>query len=378
MNVIKIVAGDIEVDVPIPWAVYDEADCMLLKAGFIFKSQKKISEVIEHGVYRDRDALEPVKVVSRTDNEVTGISSPFILVNEYADRLGDILENIEEGERKTRERVIKLAENIMWLCDRDMEAIMAIIHLPASHKKYCLYHAIHVAMLSSVLAMRMNIHDGNRLSMICASLTANIGMRNFQKILQRQSVALTLEQRNSINEHPLISACILRKAGIDDEFWLKIVEQHHEQIDGGGYPRGLKGKEVITEASIISIVDVYTAMMSKRAGRARINVQDALREFFVEKGGAYSEVLSLYLIKELGIYPPGTFVHLANGEIAIVVKRLLGKSNTPIVKSVVGADGSVYSVPLRRDTSVKQFQIMESIFFDRDTPLNYEQIWGYA
>lgn len=377
MNVIKLVRGDIEVDVPTPWAVYDDTDCLLLKAGFIFKSPRKISELIERGVYRDRDAVAGNKVVFRKD-EVEDTSSPFILVNEYADRLGEILEHIEDGNRKTHDRVIKLAQHIMWLCDRDMEAALAIIHLPATHKKYCLYHSIHVAMLSSILAMRMNINNDHRLSMIAASLTANIAMRNLQELLQRQSLAISDEQREAINKHPLASSKILRAAGIVDETWLRVVEQHHEQIDGGGYPNGLKGDEIIIEASIISIVDVYTAMMSKRAGRAKINVQDALREFFIEKGGTYSEALALYLIKELGIFPPGTFVRLANNEVAIVVKRLIGKSNTPIVKSVIGADGKDFSIPLMRDTSDKKYQIMESIFCERRTPLNYEQIWGYA
>lgn len=377
MNVIKIVSGDIEIDVPTPWAVYDASDCLLLKAGFIFKSSRKISEVIERGVYRDRDAITSVKIFSSKD-EVDDTSSPFILANEYADRLGEILEHIEDGNRKTEYRVLKLAQHIMWLCDRDMEAALAIIHLPPTHKKYCLYHSIHIALLSSVLAMRMNVSDKNRLSMIAASLTANIGMRNLQELLQRQSSPLTEKQQEMIRAHPINSVNILKSAGIVDEVWLKVVEQHHEQIDGGGYPYGLKDDDILVEASIISIVDVYSAKMSGRAGRTKMNVQDALRLFFTGKGQAYSENLSLYLIKELGIFPPGTFVRLANNEIAIVVKRLVGKSNTPLVKSVIGADGKDFSTPLLRDTSYKEYQIMESIFCERKAPLNYEQIWGYA
>ena len=378
MDVIKLTTSDIEVGVPLPWAVYDDTDRMLLKAGFVFESAEKISEIIEHGIYRSRNSEDEIKVATLHSDEFDETSSPFILVNQYADRLCEILEHIEDGDRKTSKRVIILAEHIMRLCDRDMEAALAVIHLPATHKKYSVYHPIHVAMLSSVLALRMNISDENRLSMIAGSLTANIGMRNFQEILQRQCISLTDKQREMIKKHPRISVRILKQAGILDEVWLQVVEQHHEQIDGGGYPHGLKGDQVIIEASIISIVDVYTAMMSKRADRKQIQVQDALREFFVEKGGAYSETLCLQLIKELGIYPPGTYVRLANNEIAIVVKRLVGHSNTPIVKSIIDNDDKAFSVPLLRDTSNKKYQIMESLLFQCATPLNYEQIWGYA
>lgn len=377
MNVIKLVRGDIKVDVPIPWGVYDDNDCLLLKAGFVFKSAKKVSEVIKRGVYRDRDIPINGKVFTSKD-VVEDTSSPFILAQDYTVLLGDIFEDIEDGVLGTEERVIKLARHIMWLCDRDMEAAIAIIHLPPTHKKYCLYHSIHVALLSAVLAMRMNISDENRLSMTAASLTSNIGMRNLQELLQIQSHAVTDVQREKIEAHTLTSVKLLSDVGIVDEIWLKAVEQHHEQLDGNGYPHKLKDDEILIEASIISIADVYCAKMSGRAGRIKMNVQDALRSFFTDKSGAFSEELSLQLIKELGIFPPGTFVRLANGEIAIVVKRLVGKSNTPIVKGLIGANGNEFSIPLRRDTSDKEYQVMESVSFESDTPLNYEQIWGYA
>lgn len=377
MNVIKLVRGDIEVDVPTPWSVYDDSDGLLLKAGFVFKSAKKVSEIIERGVYRDRDAVPEGKVIFRKD-EVDDTSSPFILAYEHIVSLGELFEYIEDGNPNTQDRVVKLAKHIMWLCDRDMEAALAIIHLPPPHKKYCLYHSIHVALLSSVLAMRMNINDENRLSMIAASLTSNVGMRNLQELLQRQSHAITDVQRANIEAHTLTSVKLLRGAGVADELWLKAVEQHHEQLDGSGYPHGLKGSEILIEASIISIADVYCAKMSGRAGRIKMNVQDALRSFFTKKGDAFSEELSLQLIKELGIFPPGTFVRLVNNETAIVVKRLVGNSNAPIVKSVIGPDGKDYSTPLLRDTNYKEYQVMESVSFERKTPLNYEQIWGYT
>ena len=384
MNVIKLESGDIKIDEPLPWALYDDTDCMLYKAGIVFDTQQKISEVINRGVYREKINVNDVKPFDFQADEQVELhdkfdetKSPFDLVNDFADHLGTILENIEDGERNMGKRIIHLSKQIMWLCDRDMEACFAIIHLPANHPKYSLYHPVHVALISSVIAMRMNINNEHRLSMVAASLTANIGMRNFQELLQRQCLGITDKQRERIQQHPRISAKILRKAGIIDEVWLMVVEQHHERIDGKGYPNGLSGDEVSIEASIISIVDVYTAMMSKRADRKQIHVQDTLREFFTDKGGAYSETLTLLLIKELGIYPPGTFVRLANDDVAIVVKRMVGQSNTPIVKSVVDKDGKSYPSPLARDTGNKQFQIMESIFYDGVAKLNYEQIWGY-
>jgi len=379
MNVVKLIPGDIQIDIPLPWSVYDSTDYLLFKQGHVFESEKKIWEIIERGAYRDHDSDigSQVAAYEHQDN-FDNTRSPFYLVNHCADRLGEILEHIEDGNLEISQYVIRLAHDIMWLCDRDMEAAFAIFHIPATHKKYSLYHPVHVALLSSVLAMRMNINDQRRTSLVAAALTANVGMRNFQEVLQRQCLEITDKQRELIKKHPLTSVRILKAAGVGDQLWLNVVSQHHEQVDGGGYPKGLSGDEVLIEASIISISDCYTAMMSKRADRKAVNVKDTLREFFTEKGNAYTESLAVQLVKELGIYPPGTFVRLANNEQSIVVKRFVGRSNTPIVKSVVGADGELLPTPIVRDTSNKTYQIMESILLPKGIKINYEKIWGYS
>ncbi|MFZ2396651.1 MAG: HD domain-containing phosphohydrolase, partial [Smithella sp.] len=83
----------------------------------------------------------------------------------------------------------------------------------------------------------------------------------------------------------------------------EIVYQHHERMDGSGYPRNLKGDEIIMEARILSVADVVEAMASYRPYRAALGIEAALEEIEKNKGILYDEAVAdacLKLFRERG------------------------------------------------------------------------------
>jgi hypothetical protein len=102
----------------------------------------------------------------------------------------------------------------------------------------------------------------------------------------------------------------------------------------------------------------------------------ALREIFLKRGGKVDENLAKALIKELGLYPPGSFVRLHNGEIAIVFRR--GKTaTTPLVRSVIGPRGAMLGRPVRRDTSETHYVIVDLAPYDPSVRISFNQLWDY-
>lgn len=88
-------------------------------------------------------------------------------------------------------------------------------------------------------------------------------------------------------------------------------------------------------------------------------VHEAARSFFLRSGGAVNP-LAAAIIKEMGIYPPGACVKLANGETAVVVRR--GESaNAPQVYSLANGDGVPFAEPVRRDTRADRFKVMAAV-----------------
>lgn len=110
-------------------------------------------------------------------------------------------------------------------------------------------------------------------------------------------------------------------------------------------------------SQIVRFIDNFTAKHSPRASRKPLPAQQAARDLFMQSSG---NPLASLLIKELGIYPPGCYVKLASGEIAVVTHR--GESaKTPRVAAVTSPNGDVRSQPLRRDTSLPTHAITGTV-----------------
>jgi hypothetical protein len=142
------------------------------------------------------------------------------------------------------------------------------------------------------------------------------------------------------------------------------VLHHHERLDGSGYPHGLRGEDIPCPTRLLAIVDIYTAMLRPRTYRDAMPARMALRSIFLERGQLVDDALAAALIKELGVYPPGTLVRLANDEIGIVVRR--GEDAThPLVFRLMTAEGYRASVTVARDTREPEFRIVDAVSHDR-------------
>ncbi|MDH5436608.1 MAG: HD domain-containing protein [Gammaproteobacteria bacterium] len=374
MAIIKVSTSEVQVGQELPWTVCDANGKVLLKVGTVINSQRQLEALMERGLYRSdkpKKALPEKKKQYVDDN-----SSPFDLFNDIAFRLKHLFEGIARKDMEAPKRVIRLCKDIQALCAFDVDAALGAVHV-VHGQPYTIYHPLHIAVVCEVIGQAMKYTDDERIHFLAAAITGNVAMNELQELLQQQTSPLTEEQRTEINLHPKHSYEMLQAVGVTDKIWLNAVLQHHEMIDGSGYPDGISNDEVSVGAKIISVADKYSALLSPRAYREPLTAQEALRQFFVEKGKQYDEKLSMLFIKELGIFPPGVFVKLINGETAIVIKR--GENTLfPIVCSYIDAEGTGYGTPMKRDTSIKEFSVNAVVDPDRRIPLNLRMLWGYA
>lgn len=195
-------------------------------------------------------------------------------------------------------------------------------------------------------------------------------------LLQRGGVVENENQLETLLERDCLiaSACA---AGVGDPLWLEAVLHHHERLDGSGYPHGLRGDDIPHLARLLGIVDIYTAMLRPRTYRDAVPARMALRNIFLERGKQVDEALATLLIKELGVYPPGTLVRLANDEIGVVLHRG-GDAAHPQVSRLMTAEGYRASVAVVRDTHAAEFQIVDSVPHGRYPGLlpNIAALWN--
>ena len=369
---IKLDAKVMRVHAELPWPVFDASGRLLLNEGEMIPSEHALQILLERGLYRQLTAEELRQPVAKPEDRPV----PFDAINEYIPRLQQINLGLKGARDGIVERVRKLAHEIHQLCELDSDAALGAIHLGREHS-YSHLHQIHTAILCEIFGRSLGYSAVQSESLIAAALTANISMLELQDKLHTQKEPPNESQLSEIRQHPRNSETILKAAGVTDPLWLQIVFQHHERIDGSGYCEGLQGDAIIEEAKLLALADIYSAMVSPRAYRAEMQAKEVLRDMFLTRGNSVDERLCMVFIKEMGIYPPGSFVRLVNGEIAVVIQR--GKSATsPLVSSILSPRAGLYIKPLRRDTSLKEYAIKEFCTMEKSVKLNLSVIWGYS
>lgn len=367
----KIDTQEIKVGTAISWPAYDEKGRLLLTKGTVIQSQRQLNALLKRGLYRRTEDVKEAEKKPLIHERL----SPFVQIPDIIIRIEGINRSLINAVQGIGERIPMLAGDIRKMCQQDFDATLGAIHLYHDHD-YVSIHPLQVAVLSQLVADFLGYEKPRAIRLLCATLTANIGMLNLQAKLHHQKEPITPEQHKEIDRHPLKSVEILKAVGISDLVWLDTILQHHERIDGSGY-QGLKGDKILEEAKIIALADRYAAMISGRSYRNGKIPNDCLKQLFMNKGNEFDETLSLAFIKLLGIFPPGSFVNLENGEIAVVTKRAVD-GMWPNVKSIITPRGGPFNTPRRRNCNNPGEGIKE-LHTPKDLPpLNLNVLWDYA
>ena len=211
---------------------------------------------------------------------------------------------------------------------------------------YSVSHAL-LAAATCQLAGPLAGIQGERLKALSqAALTMNIGMRALQDRLASQTQPLDFEQRELIERHPTEGANVLRRLGVTDEIWLSLVEEHHETPDGRGYPKGKPVRDSLQH--LLRMSDLFVARISPRRSRRALAPNVAVRNLYLEMRDHSGELGAIFT-KQIGMYPPGTYVRLQSGETAVVVRRG-ARVNFPLTIAVADPIGMPLSPPQVRDT----------------------------
>jgi HD-GYP domain-containing protein (c-di-GMP phosphodiesterase class II) len=135
-----------------------------------------------------------------------------------------------------------------------------------------------------------------------------------------------------------------------------IVQQHHEQWSGKGFPLQLKGKEITALARIISIADAFVDLLSDRPGRNRYMSHEAIEYIMAGGGDQFDPELVEVFSRRIPSYPSGLSVQLNNGDTGIVINPKLGFIARPIVRICSKADQGELKTPVDIDLSKVEYQ----------------------
>lgn len=376
----KVSSCDLKLGEPLPFSIHDTDGRLLLRKGFVITNPDHIGQLITRGVLmEEKTSGGSAGAPSSHTSAPPPVTQP---VYDQMDGLVLNLKHILTTALKSPEhidlptRIKSLASNIQTLCQEDLDSALAAPYLDI-HNPYIVVHQIMGAILTEIIAGRKGLAAGERLPLVCAALTRDIGQLAIQSALEKCDGPLPSDLSLSLMEHPTRGMEILSRAGVADNVWLSAIRQHHERLDGSGYPLKLRENEVCLGARMLAIADTYSAMTKPRSYRGKAyHPQNALRDIYLKKDSHMDGELIQALIKEIGMMPPGTIVKLKNGEIAVVKNRAVKTSETTVF-SVYDTKGMPLFSPIRRDTLSSDFEITGMVPFAecRSAAVTIKRLW---
>lgn len=371
----RISISDVTVGDPLPWDVFDSSGVLLLHQGYIVNDQRQVEVLIERGLYVDFPSPGNMRRPSAQILPKKEKPSVLRLINEANKRLEHVLLNLQ-NEANAEAKILEIAKVVDFAVGLNSDVALACILLNQISGVYAVRHCTDTAIVSILVARTMQKSADEIMSIIAAALTMNIGMLSYHDRLQKKESVLTEEEFAIMRQHPRNGVDALQQAGITDHDWLSYVLHHHENEDGSGYPSGLAGQDIPQNSKIIALADRYCARVSARSYKKSLFPNTALRDIFVDQGRSVDPLLAAYFIKELGLYPPGTFVRLQNREIAVVTRKGAAPT-TPIVHAIIGPGGGLLGSSAKRDTGNNIYAIQE-VLHEKKLTMRFEmhQLWG--
>lgn len=237
----------------------------------------------------------------------------------------------------------------------DATLMLLVFESSQAFEDYSARHALLTLLLCDLVAQQLQFAPALRETLQNAALTMNFGASVVHDRMAAQADVATAAQRQAIAAHGDRAAQRLAAAGVTDEIWLTAVRLHH---DAGPGPLAARsdGEKL---ARLLRRIDLFGARLSPRRSRTAMSGAAAARAVFLDEGGQPDEA-GAALIKAVGLYPPGSIVRLANGEVGMVFKRGFS-ANEPLVAALIGKSGSPLSHPVPRDTRLASQAIAASL-----------------
>lgn len=318
--------------------------------------------------------MDAPKLQEATESSAVGTESPLPVATETAAKPLTTAQALDVWEQlmiRTRRLLCEETIDAAWV-ERFAEltsivrrqaalnpdlALYVLIEANGSNAEhYSTQHALTCLVIAELAAEWMEWSEEEKWVLARAALSMNLSITSLQDSLAKQSSSLTDSQRGQISVHAATSADWLTKAGVSDEAWLHVVREHHT----------VQEADVAQEASnetrlaeLLRRVDIYLAKLSRRGSRQSITPAMAARDACLDASG-HPDSIGATLLRVVGLYPPGTFVELANGETAVVIERG-SKAHTPIVASIRRKDGGLLMQPTRRNTLRTGFTVKRGV-----------------
>lgn len=296
-----------------------------------------------------------IGVLDATMKENEARQNALIFLQEETEKLEKIYKNFRDHNVLSINQLSDIVKEILAKLKEENHYILGLPDSEGHEENYIVSHSVKTAVIALALTDFLSIPPHKQIEIGLAALLHEIGMTRIPPQIYRHNRQLSPKERQTIITHPVISFKILKEAGFPGPVILAVLE-HHEHIDGSGYPRKLSGDQISFYGKIIGVSSSYAAAVSKRPFREGQDGHSGIMDLVREMGKRYDDKILRALVFTLSVYPVGTYVMLSNKVKALVIKTDKQRPKEPTVRLLVNEQNELYPeqpvVQIREDDEI--------------------------
>jgi len=262
--------------------------------------------------------------------------------------LGTVIREIQVGKGLEIEAFESVVEDLVESIIRHPGALQLVSRLrEADESAYT--HALQVAVLMVSFGRELGFSRTELGHLGQVGMLLDVGkLRIDQRILSKRG-NLTPEEFDEVKRHVQYGLEIIGPSSVAHPDVIQGVAQHHERLNGTGYPKGLKDGEIVPFGQMGGIVDAFSALTSVRPYAEPVSPYEAMQQLQGWGGTYFNAGLVEQFIQAIGIFPVGTLVELSTGEVAVVLEQNRARRLKPKVLVISAPDKTPLKIPATLD-----------------------------
>jgi HD-GYP domain-containing protein (c-di-GMP phosphodiesterase class II) len=227
------------------------------------------------------------------------------------------------------------------------------LHIYSNKEEYIYHHSIAVGLLSGIIAKKMQNSKGEYYQAALAGCLANAGMAKVSpKIIKKQTNLIGVEM-NEVQDHVAQSLKMIQNNPLLKPESKLAIFQHHERLDGSGYPMKVKGEKIYPLSRIIAVADVFHALISERIYHSKVSIFKALEILSSDCFGQFDiSVINTFLNMFAANLVIGSKVKLSNNQLGVVLFTKPSALTRPLIK--LSDNGEIVDLEKIRDLSIEE------------------------
>ncbi|MCU7554852.1 DUF3391 domain-containing protein [Alteromonas sp. ASW11-19] len=353
--------------------VVEQSGALKMRSKGVVKSPQTISALKDKGILvleidmaksriagsiAEPQAVPPVPQPSAPQSQSEALSSANDLYMQAVSIQGELINALKKGGASDLSPISELSQSIIDSLFDNQDALSCLTMIKDADA-YLLEHSINCGILMSLFAQHLE-YDRDTIEQVCTgAMLMDVGMSAIPQELRYHTGELSNDDWKLVQTHVDVGVDMLEQCADISDLSLTIVAQHHERVDGSGYPAGLQQDTISTFAKMAAIVDTYDAMVSRRPHQDSLTPSVALKRLVKSPG--LDQTMVKEFIRCVGVHPVGSLVRLKSGKLGIICKAGTSDMLSPVVMTFYSINSGSYNEIKRVDLSKSNDEIVSGV-----------------